>query len=106
MYKLAHIPAPLDWLTKLYSLPNELQQPGMRPVLLSVLAILRRFDADRTFLTLPCSELRPQNPCTLPREIHVERGSILPSSSKKKGRPTKNDKARRMKANIQETEAW
>ncbi|KAI0698412.1 hypothetical protein C8T65DRAFT_710162 [Cerioporus squamosus] len=115
---LPNIATPINTYEEMVSLPAALTEPHMlrlRPYVVHVLTTL--LDA-RAFEILPHSSLRADNPSVLPREIFVVEGqdaSVLPQPvtgedaadeegatsqrkpKKKKGRPSKRDKARKAK---------
>jgi hypothetical protein len=106
LWSLKHIPIPSDWHNKLFALPEQLQETGMRPLLVCVLSVLEYLAAGSVFLLLPDSHTQSQNPRTLPREIYVDQGSVGASYTKKRGRPNKNEKTKRLKAGLADAEDW
>ncbi|RPD55846.1 hypothetical protein L227DRAFT_294748 [Lentinus tigrinus ALCF2SS1-6] len=113
-----NIAIPIDIYEEMVSLPLNLTAPHLlrlRPYVVHILTSL--LDA-RLFEILPHSSLRAQNPSVLPREVFVIEGqdastvpqpaahedvvdedgaSLSKKPKKKKGRPSKRDKARKAK---------
>ncbi|TFK30805.1 hypothetical protein FA15DRAFT_32833 [Coprinopsis marcescibilis] len=109
LWQLSYIPITTDDLIHIYSLPERLQAPNLRSARLSVLYILRQMDIKQTFLLLPESRTSPHSPTNLPRERYVPQGDVLLSEApvaKKRGRPTKNEKTKRLRAHIGDLDGW
>ncbi|KAH6916883.1 hypothetical protein BKA70DRAFT_1417668 [Coprinopsis sp. MPI-PUGE-AT-0042] len=106
LWNLTHIPIPSDWHNNLFALPEQLQEPTMRPLLICVLSVLEYLANKSVFLILPNSDSLSQNPRALPREIYVDQGSVGATFTKKRGRPNKNEKTKRLKAGLAEAEDW
>ncbi|KAJ2927210.1 hypothetical protein H1R20_g9884, partial [Candolleomyces eurysporus] len=109
LWYLKHITIPADQhndLQELDAIPSGTELSALRP---TISFILRYFRENGVFLILPDSNSLPENPRSLPREVHVDRGliaSLDPSSTKKKGRPTRNDKTRKAKSAVDSLESW
>ncbi|EAU92702.2 hypothetical protein CC1G_01747 [Coprinopsis cinerea okayama7 len=106
LWRLHHIPIPLNVHSELYSLPSRLQDPSMKAIQSSVVYILNTLSEKNTFLLILPTQCFAQNPRTLPREIYLGQGSAISLDKRKKGRPSKNDKSRRVKEKIDHVEAW
>ncbi|TFK36865.1 hypothetical protein BDQ12DRAFT_608927 [Crucibulum laeve] len=109
LYSVSHISIPVDHYLSLKALPGVLTTEQLLPLQPRVICILSRLLTDQVFCILPRSELRPMNPGSLPREIYIEAGTVLPidpNAPKKKGRPTKRDKAQKAKAALDGLDRW
>ncbi|EJF66802.1 hypothetical protein DICSQDRAFT_95569 [Dichomitus squalens LYAD-421 SS1] len=123
-YSVANIAVPMDIYRAMVSLPAVLHEEPLfrlRPYVVHILTTLLNA---QTFYILPDSSLRAQNPTRLPREIFVPEGQG-PSEAlhmtaatesaqqegpnaapKKKGRPSKRDKARKVKEALASLERY
>lgn len=67
------------------------------------------FLTDHVFFVVPRSDLGALQPRDLPREIFVDEATILPTdlnAPKKKGRPTRRDKAKKATAALDSLNTW
>jgi hypothetical protein len=90
----------------LRSFPETLTTPLLQP---SVVFILTKLLNDQVFFIVPRSDLGTLNPRDLPREIFVDERSVDAvelTAPKKKGRPTKRDKAKKARKALNELEEW
>ncbi|KAL5533999.1 hypothetical protein ACEPAG_459 [Sanghuangporus baumii] len=102
------IPIPVDTLERLLDFPESLSGPqaALKPHVQYVLQILRP-----RFLILPQSELQAQNPSILPREevrneLDLEESDSNSNKGKKQGRPSKLEKAQRVRAAVVGLDRW
>lgn len=65
---------------------------------------------DGIFYILPSSDLGPENPRHLPREILIDGSSTLPEldseAPRKKGRPSRRDKAKKARVALETLNSW
>lgn len=109
LYGVSNIPIPLDQYVSLRSFPETLTTPLLQPFQPSVFFILTKMLNDQVFFIVPRSDLGTLNPRDLPREIFVDESSVHAVGStapKKKGRPTKRDKAKKARKTLNELEEW
>lgn len=93
----------------LRSFPETLTTPLLQLLQPSVVFILAKLLNDQVFFIVPRSDLGTLNPRDLPREIFVDESSIHAVGStapKKKGRPTKRDKAKKARKTLNGLEEW
>ncbi|KAH8119947.1 hypothetical protein DFH11DRAFT_1557421 [Phellopilus nigrolimitatus] len=108
MYTVTGIPIPLDTLESLLDFPASLTdlEEALRPHTIYVLQTIRP-----KFLVLPPTTLYAQNPRSLPREVlssEVETTELTEGSTgkKKTGRPSKAEKAQRVRAAVSGLDRW
>ncbi|EKM61133.1 uncharacterized protein PHACADRAFT_83686 [Phanerochaete carnosa HHB-10118-sp] len=108
LYTLKHIPLPLDVYKTLLELPSNLSTPQLLPLQPYATHLLETLLTAQAFHILPSSSLRAQNPSDIPRERFVEDGTEAPTGSavKKKGRPSRRDKARKAKDAAAALDRW
>ncbi|KAK7694770.1 hypothetical protein QCA50_001958 [Cerrena zonata] len=122
LYSLKHIPIPIDIYRSLLDLHNELTDEALQPLQPYATRLLTTLLDAQVFHILPEASLLAQNPSVLPREIFVPDGvdpsTILGTASgeastsgtqkqpKKKGRPSKRDKAKRAKDAVLSLDKW
>ncbi|RDB29663.1 hypothetical protein Hypma_015696 [Hypsizygus marmoreus] len=109
LHSISHVPIPLDHYASLKALPTLLNASHLLSLQPAVFQILSTLFKDDVFFIVPSSELGPLNPRDLPREIFLDEVTILPvdlTAPKKKGRPTKRDKAKKAKTALEELEKW
>ncbi|GLB35996.1 hypothetical protein LshimejAT787_0302840 [Lyophyllum shimeji] len=109
LYSVTHIPIPSDQFACFKALPNALNASHLQPLLPSVSYIKSVLLKDHVFFITPHSDLGPLNPRNIPREIFVDEKSILPldpNAPKKKGRPTKRDKAKKARLALDNLDKW
>ncbi|CAL1695580.1 unnamed protein product [Somion occarium] len=121
LHSLRHIAVPIDIYRSMLELPSMLGDEALQPLQPYTTHVLSRLLDAQAFHILPEAPLRPQNPSTLPREMFIPDGvdpsTILgipteASSSgtnkppKKKGRPSKRDKAKRAKDAVTSLDRW
>ncbi|KAJ3750601.1 hypothetical protein DFH05DRAFT_1565688 [Lentinula detonsa] len=111
LYSMKHIPIPLgniDHYSSLLLLPTTLTAEKLLPLQPYVSHILQFLVNSEAFYIFPSSDLGPFNPRQLPREIYVD--SISSESalqkSKKAGRPSRRDKAKKAKAALDGIDKW
>ncbi|KAL6309875.1 hypothetical protein BKA93DRAFT_722627 [Sparassis latifolia] len=107
-----YLDVPIDAYTSIIALPSTLIEPGLHPLQPYVIHLLTTLIDSQAFHILPRSELRPFNPSVLPREIFVQDGeeptaltgltsdetaSSFARPQKKKGRPSRREKAKKAK---------
>jgi hypothetical protein len=93
----------------LLALPASLSPAHLLPLQPYATYLLSVLLSSRAFHILPKSSLRPQNPTELPRGRFVEDTTDTASESstaKKKGRPSKRDKARKAKDAVAALDRW
>lgn len=93
----------------LLRLPENLSAPHLLPLQSYVIHLLRNLLESQAFHILPASSLRVQNPSDLPREEFVPDAVDAPpegATAKKKGRPSKRDKARKAKDAVAALDKW
>jgi len=90
------------------SLPDSLGGSSLTAFIPVVEHVLQTFTDDGVFLILPSNELGSNQPRTLPREIYVEDSTreISEADLKKKGRPSKRDKALKNQAALTSLDKW
>ncbi|KAJ4485952.1 hypothetical protein J3R30DRAFT_3281899 [Lentinula aciculospora] len=112
LYSTKHIPIPLGMYYHQYSslllLPTSLTTESLLPLQPYVSYILQCLVDCEVFYIIPSSDLNAFNPRQLPREIYVDSNSSESTlqKSKKVGRPTKRDKAKRAKAALDGIDKW
>lgn len=98
-----------DIYKTLLALPEHLSPLHLLPLQPYATQLLRTLLSSQAFHILPDSSLRAQNPSELPREFFVEDSAEAPSdgtAAKKKGRPSKRDKARKAKDAVTALDKW
>ncbi|KAI0788512.1 hypothetical protein C8Q75DRAFT_236324 [Abortiporus biennis] len=125
LYSCNYIPIPIDTFQCILEIPSLLSSPELQPLQPYATYTLSKLLDSQCFHILPHSELRAQNPAILPREIFVPEGSgvidnLVPSGSnsiadtttqtakptKKKGRPSKREKAKRTRDAVNALDKW
>ncbi|THH10168.1 hypothetical protein EW145_g1521 [Phellinidium pouzarii] len=106
IHRVTGIPIPIDNLETLLELPASLSnsEEHLRAYVLYVLHTLRP-----RFLILPSTTLHAQNPRSLPREmvnIEVETSESSNTGKRKTGRPSKAEKAQRVRAAVSGLDRW
>lgn len=99
----------IDYYLSLKILPNLFNADDLVPLKPAVSHILSTLMKDQIFHLLPSSNLGPLNPRNLPREISINDAFALPidpNAPKKKGRPTKRDKARKTRSALDSLGKW
>ncbi|KAF8349746.1 hypothetical protein F5887DRAFT_877726 [Amanita rubescens] len=100
LYSISHIPIAIGTPFFSFSLTYFLFAPTRRLVLCTLLK-------DDVFYILPPAALCPDNPRELPREQVIDDASDpLETGKRKRGRPSKQDKARRNNAIVARLERW
>lgn len=87
-------------------MPDKLSEPGFRPLQPYAINLLHTLLSADAFHLLPESSLNAQNPSVLPREVFTEDDVEEPAEGKKKGRPSKRDKARKAKDAVVSLDRW
>ena len=89
-------------------LPGNLSAPHLLPLQPYATHLLQDLLSAQVFHILPNASLRAQNPSDIPRERFVADGTETPTGSgtKKKGRPSKRDKARKAKDAVVALDKW
>ncbi|KAG5338605.1 hypothetical protein C0989_006858 [Termitomyces sp. Mn162] len=108
LYSLSHIPIPVDQFIALKALTNSLNVDHLHPLQPHVSHILSILLQGKVFFLAPESGSRSLNPRSLPRENFIE-GAVLPldiNAPKKKGRPTKRDKIKKAKLDLDSLDKW
>lgn len=98
-----------DHYASLKSLPSSFAADHLLPLQPSVSHILSTFFTDHVFFLVPRSDLGALRPRDLPREIFVDEATILPTdlnAPRKKGRPTRRDKAKKATAALDSLDKW
>ncbi|KAG5653350.1 hypothetical protein H0H81_000972 [Sphagnurus paluster] len=96
-------------LTSLHALPDSLAANHLQPLQPIARLIIHVFSRDNVFFIIPNSDLGALKPRELPREIFVDEGNILPldpAAPKKRGRPTKRDRAKKARLAIDDLDRW
>jgi len=110
LHRVAHIAIPIDQYAALKTLPSALVGDHLLPLQPIVCHILSKLINDAVFFLIPPTHLGALNPRDLPREIFVDEQTIRPVDptvpKKKKGRPTRLDKAKKAKAELHNLEKW
>jgi len=99
----------LDHYLSLKMLPDSFDSEPLLPLKLPVCYILSVLFKNHIFFIVPHSDLNPLNPRTLPREIFIDGHHLLPAAlnaPKKKGRPSKRDKAKKAKTALEDLDSW
>lgn len=106
----------LDQYTSLLALPDLLTTPALQPLKLHTVHILSTLLKAQIFYIVPDSTTFPLNPRELPREIFVEDTDDMSASladgaqesavPKKKGRPSKREKAKKAKDALVQLDKW
>ncbi|KAJ3870287.1 hypothetical protein EV359DRAFT_69397 [Lentinula novae-zelandiae] len=108
LYSMKQILVPIDQYSSLLLLPTSLVSEILRPLQPYVSHILECLVNSEVFHIIPSSDLNAFNPRQLPRELYLD--SISSESalqkSKKAGRPTKRDKAKKAKAALDGIDKW
>ncbi|KAK2461637.1 hypothetical protein APHAL10511_006100 [Amanita phalloides] len=99
LYSISHVPIALDHYLSLTQLPDLLTTPDLLPLRPYAATILHTLCKDDVFYILPRAALYVDNPRELPREEVVGEASCVPSK-RKRGRPSKQDKARQIKGTV------
>ncbi|KAE9408266.1 hypothetical protein BT96DRAFT_873973 [Gymnopus androsaceus JB14] len=100
---------PVDQYSSLLLLPTTLTTDMLMPLQPYVSYILECLVKSEAFHIIPSSDLCAFNPRQLPREIYVDSlssESNTPTTSKKAGRPSKRDKAKKAKAALDGIDKW
>ncbi|KAF8078776.1 hypothetical protein FPV67DRAFT_1663466 [Lyophyllum atratum] len=109
LYHISHIPIQLDHYASLKALPSALNASHLQPLLPSVSYIISVLLKDQVFFVTASSDVSPLNPRELPREIFVDEKNVSPldpNAPKKKGRPTKRDKAKKARLALDHLDRW
>ncbi|KAF9076118.1 hypothetical protein BDP27DRAFT_1313924 [Rhodocollybia butyracea] len=108
LYAVQHISIPSDQYSSLLLLPTNLTTEKLLPLQPYVSHILDCLVKSEVFHIIPSSELNAFNPRQLPREIYVDSISSEPnlSTSKKAGRPSRRDKAKKAKSALDGIDKW
>ncbi|GJE87668.1 hypothetical protein PsYK624_037510 [Phanerochaete sordida] len=108
LHAVKHIPLPLDTYNTLLELPTHLVEPHLHPLQPYAAHLLQTLLSAQAFHILPKSSLRAQNPSDIPRERFVEDTAETPTeaTAKKKGRPSRRDKARKAKDAVAALDRW
>ncbi|KAG6911557.1 hypothetical protein DXG01_011859 [Tephrocybe rancida] len=126
LYNIRHIPIPLglvsleliltppnrsnkDQFVSLKALPSSLTVDHLQPLQPHVSYILSVLLRGKVFFLTPYTETGSLTPRDIPREIFVEEGTVLqldPNAPKKKGRPTKRDKVKKARQNLDSLDKW
>ena len=99
----------LDHYMSLKRLPDSFESEALLPLKSLVCYILSVLLKNQIFFIVPHSVLGPLNPRTLPREIFIDGHHLLPTvlnAPKKKGRPSKRDKAKKAKTALEDLDGW
>jgi hypothetical protein len=97
----------IDHYMSLMTLPSVLTSEQLRPLQPYVVYVLSVLVNARSFHIVPSSELCPMNPRDLPREIFVQDyGVSTAPEAKKKGRPSKREKAKKAKDAVVSLDKW
>lgn len=97
---------PSDLYNALVSLPAELDSPDLLPLKTPVSHLMAIFLESDVFYILPTSDLGAQNPRQLPREVVKAVLDTELNLPKKKGRPSKRNKAIKAKIAVESLKAW
>lgn len=98
-----------DQYVSLKTLPSTLVGDLLLPFQPPVCHLLSTLLIDGVFFLVPSTHLRALTPRDLPREIYIDEGTVIPvdpTAPKKKGRPTRLDKARKAKVVLHDLERW
>jgi len=109
LYSISHVPIAIDHYLSLNDLPSLLTTNDLLPLRPYAATILCTLLKDDVFYILPHAALFPDNPRKLPREQVIDDASDLLSletGKRKRGRPSKQDKARRNNAILAKLERW
>ncbi|KAF8898909.1 hypothetical protein BD779DRAFT_1486175 [Infundibulicybe gibba] len=107
LYTVKQLPIPIDQHTALFLFPGNLITPRLQPLQPVVSHILSVLLKDAVFFILPRSSLGAHDPRALPRELFMEQDMAGPETSlKKKGRPTKRDKANKARTALEGLDTW
>ncbi|KIY70165.1 hypothetical protein CYLTODRAFT_442171 [Cylindrobasidium torrendii FP15055 ss-10] len=100
LYTITHLPIPIDQYRSIIALPCEFGAPWKG----SMTSVLRLLVAEGAFYILPENA---QAPITLPREVLVqETPETVAEQPKKKGRPSKADRAAKAQVAVSSLEQW
>ncbi|KAJ3967625.1 hypothetical protein EV361DRAFT_1028273 [Lentinula raphanica] len=108
LYSMKHIPIPIDHYSSLLSLPKALTSEMLAPLRPYVTHVLQTLVDSETFYIIPSSDLGAFNPRPLPRELYVDSitSEAALQKSKKAGRPSRRDKAKKAKAALDGIDKW
>ncbi|KAF8634470.1 hypothetical protein AX15_000911 [Amanita polypyramis BW_CC] len=108
LHSISHIPIAIDHYLSLKELPDLLTTPDLLPLRPYTVTVLGTLIKDQVFYVLPRAELCANSPRELPREQLANNGTYLPSETgkRKRGRPSKHDKAMKNKAMLDKLEKW
>ncbi|KAF9015538.1 hypothetical protein BDQ17DRAFT_1229994 [Cyathus striatus] len=109
LYSVSHIPIATDHFLSLKALPEGLITPEFEALQPRIECILSRLMKEKVFLMVPESRLGALNPRSLPREVYMDscvRTAGEDSGGRKKGRPTKRDKAQKAKTAVESLDRW
>ncbi|KAF5355883.1 hypothetical protein D9756_004106 [Leucocoprinus leucothites] len=108
LHRINHIPIPIDHFHRITNLSKSLSTPDLLSLQEPVLYITSTLVKDRVFYILPSSDLGPENPRYLPREVLVSDSSPEPDpeAPKKKGRPSWRDKAKKAQVALDGLSDW
>ena len=97
-----------DHLQRIARLSELLSAPDLVPLREPVLYIASTMVKDQVFYILPSSDLGSENPRYLPREVLARDSSLEPDpeAPKKKGRPSRQDKARKARVALDGLSGW
>ncbi|KAG5647585.1 hypothetical protein DXG03_008938 [Asterophora parasitica] len=91
------------------ALPDSLTASHLQPLVPCASRIVSVLLQDNIFFISPHSDVGPLNPRDLPRETFVDEGTVLPvdpNAPKKKGRPTRRDKAKKARMALDILDRW
>lgn len=99
---------PIDHLQRIVRLSELLSTPDLVSLREPVIYIASAMVKDQVFYVLPSSDLGPENPRYLPREVLARDSSLEsdPEAPKKKGRPSRQDKARKAQLALDGLNDW
>ncbi|THH34123.1 hypothetical protein EUX98_g166 [Antrodiella citrinella] len=121
VHSLKHIAVPIDVFKSITAIPDALTETHHVPLRPYATHVLSQLLDGHAFHILPESSLRSQNPASLPREFFVRddadpsavsgeasdvAGPSVKPPTKKKGRPSKRDKAKKTKEAIGGLDKW
>jgi hypothetical protein len=97
-----------DHFKRIASLSESLSSPELISLREPVIYVASTMVKDRVFYILPASNLGPENPRYLPREVLVgdSNSELDPDTPKKKGRPSWRDKARKAQMALEGLDSW
>ncbi|XP_006454658.1 hypothetical protein AGABI2DRAFT_182630 [Agaricus bisporus var. bisporus H97] len=100
--RINHIPLPIDCFAQLTRLSDGLISEELEPLREPLLFVTRTMIQDQIFYLLPSSESGAENPRALPREVLVADPAAMEIEPRKRGRPSKREKAKRAQAALAE----